>query len=273
MPLADGGRAWFKACRPVQGFEPRLTDALDRRWPGLVTQVLAVDEERGWLLTADAGTAIDWSADALPRWLEVLPRYAELQIGEVPRTADHLANGVPDLRLETLDQRYEELVGTDLPITRDDLDALRAFAPRFSTACSELAARHPVSTIQHDDLHGRSVYDDRGTLRVVDWGDAGIGHPLFSMVRLDLSLCQAVGAPLRDRWFPRLRDAYLEPWGRSGPDLRVAFELAQRLGRVVHTFTWLRHRTAMPPAARPDFDRLFAGVLRGALAAAADLGV
>ncbi|HUG29413.1 MAG TPA: phosphotransferase [Candidatus Limnocylindria bacterium] len=273
MPLVDGGLAWFKACRPVQGFEPRLTADLGRRWPGLVTHVLAFDEERRWLLTADAGQPIEWSTEVLPRWLEMLPRYAELQIGEAARTADHLAHGVPDLRLETLDQRFEELVATDLPMEPDELRALRAFAPRFSAACMELAARHPVSTLQHDDLHGRSVHDDRGTLRVLDWGDAGIGHPLFSMVRLDLSLGETKGAPGRDRWFPRLRDAYLEPWGPSAPDLRGAFDLAQGLGRIVHTFTWLRHRTAMPAASRPDFDRLFAGVLRGALAAAVDLGV
>lgn len=270
MPLADGGLAWFKACRPVQAFEPRLTAQLHGRWPGRVAEVLAFDAERGWLLTLDAGQPIDWSIDSLPRWLEMLPRYAELQISEAAHVADHLAHGVPDLRLDILDQRFEELVAADLPIEPDELGALRASAPRFAAACAELAGLHPVSTVQHDDLHARSVYVDAGTLRVLDWGDASIGQPLFSMVRLDLSLRETVGGSERDRWFPRLRDAYLEPWGTG---LRDAFDLAQRVGRIAHAFTWLRHRSALPAAARPDFDRLFAGVLRGALAEAADLGV
>ena len=49
---------WFKACAPVQAFEPRLTAELARRWPERVGTVLACDEDRSWLLTADAGEAI-----------------------------------------------------------------------------------------------------------------------------------------------------------------------------------------------------------------------
>ena len=268
--LADGRRAWFKACRPVQGFEPRLTSELHRRWPGRVADVLAHDEPRAWLLTADAGKPIGWSSDAFPRWLELLPRYAELQIGEAAHVADHLAHGVPDLQLETLAERFSAMLAGDLPLRGHEVRALRALEPRFAERCVELATMQPAATVQHDDLHGRSVHDDGGTLRVLDWGDAAIGQPLFSLVRLDLSLTESVGAATRDRWFPRLRDAYLEPWGDG---VRPAFGLAHRLGLVAHTLTWHRHRVAMAAEARPWFDALFAPVLRRALATASDLGV
>jgi hypothetical protein len=266
--LDDGRLAWFKACGPVQGFEPRLTAELHRRWPGRVANVLAHDETRGWLLTADAGPPIEWSDAALPRWLEVLPRYAELQIGEVAHAAHHLRQGVPDLRLETLPARFEELLAADLPLEAGEVATLRALAPGFAAMCAELAAAHPVATIQHDDLHGRSVHDDGEALRVMDWGDASIGQPLFSLVRLDLSLADTLGRAARDRWFPRLRDAYLEPWAVAA---RPAFQLAHSLGLVAHTFTWNRHRAAMPATARPDFDQLFAPVLRRALESLRDL--
>jgi hypothetical protein len=58
VPLADGV-AWFKACSPVQAFEPRLTAELFARWPDRVAEVLGYDEERGWLLLADAGMPVD----------------------------------------------------------------------------------------------------------------------------------------------------------------------------------------------------------------------
>lgn len=269
VPLVDGRVAWFKACRPVQGFEPRLTSELHARWPGRVAHVLGHDETRAWLLTADAGMPIEWSADGLPRWLELLPRYAELQLGEVVHVADHLRHGVPDLRLETLADQLHALLAGDLPLERDEVRALRAFEPRFAELCLELASAHSVATVQHDDLHGRSVHDDGDSLRVMDWGDASIGQPLFSLVRLDLSLTETVGTATRDRWFPRLRDAYMEPWGTA---LRPAFDLAHGLGHVAHTFTWARHRAAMAVEARVAFDALFAPVLRRALATAADLG-
>ena len=268
--MADGRLAWFKACRPVQGFEPRLTSELHRRWPGRVAHVLGHDETRAWLLTVDGGEPIEWSAEALPAWLDVLPRYAEMQIGEASHVADHFRHGVPDLRLETLPGQLDAMLNGDLPLERDEAWAFRAFVSRFAELCVQLATTHPVATVQHDDLHGRSVHDDRGSLRVLDWGDASIGQPLFSLVRLDLSLTETVGTATRDRWFPRLRDAYLEPWG---PATRPAFDLAHRLGLIAHTLTWSRHRSAMAVDARPAFDALFAPVLSRALATVADLGV
>src|SRR6478752_3119682 len=57
VPLARGV-AWFKACEQVQAFEPALTAELYARWPDRVTEVLAVDEARRWLLLGDAGTAV-----------------------------------------------------------------------------------------------------------------------------------------------------------------------------------------------------------------------
>src|SRR5919108_4993461 len=81
VPIA-GGVAWFKACAPVQAFEPRLTAQLFARWPDRVPWVLGYDEDRAWLLLADAGTPIGEFRNPAEVWLTVLPRYAELQRGE-----------------------------------------------------------------------------------------------------------------------------------------------------------------------------------------------
>src|SRR2546425_414129 len=108
VPLADGV-AWFKACGPVQAFEPRLTGELFTRWPDRVAEVLAHDEERAWLLLGDAGTPIAACGNPPEAWLAVLPLYAELQRGEAAHMDEHLAHGVPDLRIATMTRRYEEL--------------------------------------------------------------------------------------------------------------------------------------------------------------------
>src|SRR3954470_8972303 len=81
VPIGEGV-AWFKACAPVQAFEPRLTAELSSRWPDRVAEVLGHNEERGWLLLADAGTSIGEFGNPPEAWLAVLPRYAELQRGE-----------------------------------------------------------------------------------------------------------------------------------------------------------------------------------------------
>jgi hypothetical protein len=181
VPLA-GGVAWFKACAPVQAFEPRLTAALFARWPDRVAEVLGWDQQRAWLLLADAGTPLGAVGNPPQAWLEALPRYAELQRGEAAHANEHLAHGVPDLRVATLPARYEELLRPDLPLTDEERGRLRGFTPRFAQLCGELAAHQVPETVQHDDLHMANVYARGGRLRVLDWGDASISHPFASLV-------------------------------------------------------------------------------------------
>ncbi len=267
VPTRGGGVVWFKACAPVQAFEPRLSAELFARWPDRVGRVLAHEPARAWLLLADAGTPIGAYGSPPEAWLEVLPLYAELQRGEAAHARAHLDGGVPDLRLSTLPARYEELVRTELPLEAEAIARLRGFAKRFAELCAELAAHGVPETVQHDDLHGANVYAEAGRLRVLDWGDASISHPFASLV-VTFRLLEEItalrpGAPL----FARLRAAYLEPWGE---DLEGAFELAMRVGAFAHLFAYMRHREQVRSQARAAFDRWFGVVLRRAISRTPD---
>lgn len=254
---------WFKACASAQAFEPHLTAQLFARWPDRVTEVLAYDEERAWLLLADAGTQIRVLGNPPQIWLATLPLYAELQRGESAHTDEHLAHQVPDLRLATLAARYEDLLRCELPLEHSEISLLRRFAPRFGDWCTELAARAIPETVQHDDLHMNNVYVRGEQLRVIDWGDASIGHPFASLVVTFRFLEELNQLLPSDPWFTRLRDAYLEPWGRG---LIGAFALAMRVGSFARALAYVRQRDHLPEAARADFDKDFATVLRRAMA-------
>ncbi len=262
VPLADG-LAWFKACGPTQSFEPRLTAGLSARWPGRVADVLGHDDERGWLLLADAGTPLRATGNPPEVWLRVLPLYAELQRGEAVHATDHVAHGVPDLRVAALPGRYDDLLGRDLPIESDERRRLRDFAPRLAELCAELAAAGVPDSVQHDDLHHANVYLQGDRLRVLDWGDASIAHPFESLVVTFRFLDEINRLPPSDLWFERLRDAYLEPWG-SG--LAGTCALAIRVGAFAHSIAWLRQRDHLPPEELSDFDKWFAVILRRAVA-------
>jgi Phosphotransferase enzyme family len=261
VPLADGV-AWFKACAPVQAFEPRLTAGLFARWPDRVAEVLGHDDERAWLLLADAGTPIRDLANSPESWLVALPLYAELQRGEATRAHEHLTHQVPDLRVAALPVRYDDLLQHDLPLEPDEIFRLREFSPRFTELCGDLAARDVPETVQHDDLHMANVYAQGERLRVLDWGDASISHPFASLVVTFRFLEEMNGFRSGDPWFARLRDAYLEPWGRGLVDV---FELATRVGAFAHAIAWARQRDALPGEERPEFDRWFRLVLQRAI--------
>jgi phosphotransferase family enzyme len=261
VPHSDGV-AWFKACARVQAFEPRLTAELAARWPDRVVEVLGHDEDRAWLLLADGGTPVAELGNPPEAWLAALPPYADLQRGEAAYSQEHLAHHVPDMRVAALSVGYEELLQADLPLDSSEVDRLRRFAPRYAELCGELAAYEVPDTVQHDDLHMNNLYARDDGLRVLDWGDASISHPFMSLVVTFRFLEERTKLRPDDPWFARLRDAYLEPWGR---ELGASFSLAMRVGAFAHFGVSVRVRAALPAAARREFDTDFQFELRRAL--------
>jgi len=262
VPVA-GGAVFFKECAPVQAFEPALTAALFERWPSLVPEVLGYDVERAWLLLADAGTPIGARGNPPEMWESVLPLYAELQRGEVAYVDEHVANGVPDLRMATLAADYDGLLRHELPLTSEEITQLRGFTPSFRKLCEELDAHGLPASIQHDDLHMNNLYEKDRTLRVMDWGDASAAHPFFSLVITFRFLEERNGLAPADPWFTRLRDAYLEPWG-SG--FESTFDLALRVGAFARAFALSRVRHQLPADALPSYDTDLVVIFRRALA-------
>jgi hypothetical protein len=250
VPVA-GGAAWFKVCPPGQAFEPRLTAALARRWSDRLPDVLGYDEERAWLLLGDAGEPLGIGSGP-ESWLSILPLYAELQRGEAAHATGHLDGGVPDRRIATFPALYATMLARELPVRSGDVTRLQAFAARFAELCDELAARGVAETIQHDDLHGANVYPHDGAPRILDWGDSCVSHPFLTLFVTFLHLEELAGEMRDGAWFARLRDAYLEPWGRPS-ELRATFELAQRLGAFAHVFKELRVLDAIPEEERSRF--------------------
>jgi hypothetical protein len=264
----DGGFVWFKECAAAQAFEPRLTATLASRWPDRLPGVLGYDVERRWLLLGDAGTPLGFDGPLEP-WLSVLPLYAELQRAEAARLGEHLQGGVPDRRLTVFPALYEAALGRDLPLSSGDLERLRVFAPRFAELCHELAAAGLPATVQHDDLHGANVYLRGDTLGIVDWGDSCVSHPFLTVFVTFNHLAELAGLGRGEGWFERLRDAYLEPWGRPA-ELWATFELALRLGAFAHLFKELRVFDAIPENERTRFAPPLTDILAVCLAAARD---
>lgn len=228
VPTANGD-VWFKANAPELRHEAALLRLLAARRPELVPEPIALDLDRGWILMRDAGTRLcELVAEeqSLDRWLDVLPRYAELQLALAGDVDELLALGVPDLRLGTLPERYERLV--------DELDGdprYRAAIPRVRELAAELGEYGLPETIQHDDLHDRNVFVGAdGGYRIVDWGDAVVSHPFFTLsVTLEGVIQWGLDDVEGSVETAPFRDAYLRPFD-GGRGLGRAVEIALRLG-------------------------------------------
>ncbi len=261
-----GGDIFFKAVSPAHPHEPALLEALARWSPDRIPRPLSVDAQRGWVLMRDAGRRLREmvrpTRDMRP-WLPVLPRYAELQVELSQRVQDILALGVPDRRLSVLPTLYEPLLA-DVDVlridqtpglTRGQYERLLDLTPRVAELCARLAD-HPIpETLNHGDLTDANVFVGEGGPVFIDWGDACVSHPFYSLrtvlVSAEISLDLEENSP---KLHP-LRDAYLEPWTRYEPraDLLEALDLASKLASINGALTWHRLVSRLEGARREEY--------------------
>jgi hypothetical protein len=235
-----GGVVWLKETAPELRHEVELTELLAERAPHTVPRLLAADAACGRMLLADGGERLREVVERerrLDRWLDVLPRYAELQLALADEAATLLRLGLPDLRLATLAGRLDALLRRiALPEAAEALPLV----PQVRALAGELGAFDLPETVQHDDLHDAQVYVDGDAYRILDWGDACVSHPFFTLaVTLEGQLAWGLEDVEDSEDTRPYRDAYLAPWRSAYPDLdlEAAAALALPLGwacRVVN---------------------------------------
>ena len=229
VPTAEGD-VWFKANTGQLQHEAALVSLVAKRVPERVPPLLATDLQRGWMLMADAGQRLREIVAAersLKRWLDILPATARIQLAMEPDVDALLALGVPDMRLATLPDGYAQLMDV-----LEAEDRYRDGLARVVELADELATFGIAETLQHDDLHDGQVFVRNGTHLVMDWGDACISHPFFTLsVTLEGGIAWGIDdVENSEDTEPYLR-AYLAPYAeRYDGDLVAASRLATRLG-------------------------------------------
>jgi hypothetical protein len=226
----DAGTLWFKANDVSLRHEARLVDLLAGFRPDCILKPLAIDAGSGWMLMSDAGEPLGKLAPVernLDRWLDVLARYAQVQLDVTDAVDTLLAVGVPDMRLAVLPEKYEQLM--------EEIGAEQRFreaTAHVAALCRVLGDFGVAETIQHDDLHDGQVFVRDGRHLLMDWADACISHPFFTLsVTLEGMLAWGIDDIENSLDTTPFRDAYLAPFTqRYGGDLVRASDLAIRLG-------------------------------------------
>ena len=250
LPI-PGGKAWLKHVPPFFAHEGPLIRHLERPW---TPTLLATDGGRSLL----AGIPGDDHHDA---GLEILApaveRLVELQREQAAHVDDLLALGLPDWRAAALTRAIADTIER----TADELDAAdRATLGRF---IEELPARWArvadaglPETLVHGDFAGGNLRGDPALPTLLDWGDAGVGHPLLDQpAMLDRAPAPAV-EPLREHW--------VAAWRAAVPDSDPA-AAARHLGPIAAARQAVIYRTFLDriePAEHPYHRRDPAAWLR-----------
>lgn len=179
------------------------------------------------------------------------------------------------------------LIGADCAETDDggagglsgaDAEALTARLPAYDQWCRELDDGGIPCTIQHDDLHSNNICraepvgdhiagSSEGS-RIIDWGDASIGHPFGTMLSTLRSIAHHGGCDADDPRVHRVRDAYLEPFTTlaTRAELITLVDVARRVGTVTRALSWRAALVESPTSVHREHDFPVRGWLQELLA-------
>ena len=250
------GEVYFKAVPATDVHEPLLTQMLASQYPTLTPPVLAVHEERRWMLTkAVVGKKIRSGANPheyLARWETLLSTYAQMQQGYTKHSEQVLALGCHDWRLEKLvediDPFFAELPsilqGAHNSLTREEQEVLQSVVPRLKTLCFELLQLGIPVSLHHGDFHRGNILVNERECILLDWsGFVGVTHPFLSL-----------WLPLGD-WDAdigqQLVESYLKVWSDIAPleelrsSVKKAHPLAALCGALGHRYQLAHARTSL----------------------------
>jgi hypothetical protein len=271
------GRVWFKVNGSGTAYEVSLLALLGELSPGLAPEVLAHDSTRAWSLSRDAGPvlrSIVGPEEVWGHWQELLPRYGQKQLDLAAQRSRFVATGTPDRSPKQLTVEYGRLL-SDLAakptkeggLTREEVVALERLLPRYEEWCAELMASTIPDTLQHDDLHSNNVcwpgaLDDLSAVRIIDWGDASIGHPFGTMlatlnsIAFHARLLNGDRGGITDPRVLRVRDAYLEPFTGLGSrqELLRWVALARSIGCLTRSLSWERAVQHAPVSVAAEYE-------------------
>jgi hypothetical protein len=225
------GAVWFKAVGEPNLRELPITGLLAARLPQYVPDWLAAKAEwNAWLTLEARGQGLFESSDPVV-WCRAAEFLAEMQIASLPHTADLLAAGAQDVRYQKLLDRVDpffsvmqdtmqaQTKNTAPRLARQEIGSVRE---QITEALHKLEEARIPDALNHLDLNPCNVVISAEKCSFLDWAQAAVGNPFFSIEYLRQQFLQVF--PGRMEAETEFNNSYLNRWkpilaGNAAPEL------------------------------------------------------
>jgi Ser/Thr protein kinase RdoA (MazF antagonist) len=213
----EAGPAWLKVVPPFFAHEGDVLAAIADIDASAVPELLGHEGARMLLRDVAGSDRYDATGDELAAMVRLLVTLQQRWLG---RTDELLATGVPDWRPPAYLPDVEAL----LAARADELDV--ETARRLDRLVASLQERLAAidacglpDTLVHGDFHPGNLRGGQSGLRLLDWGDSGVGHPLLD----ETAFCQRLSGADR----AMAQAAFDDAWRSAAPgcEPRRALEL------------------------------------------------
>lgn len=206
MIPTSAGPVWLKSVPPFFAHEGRIIE-----WIGESDLPPLLGSEAGRVLMDDIPGDDQYDAPVaiLQRAVETLVAIQHRASGRVDELR---ALGLPDWRWDALRPLIDDVVDRHArELDRSERSALTRLTNAFETRCADIDACGLPMSLVHGDFHPGNLRGDDDHLFLLDWGDCGVGHPLFdvpAMVeRLDREARAALWSTWEQQWRERCPDS------------------------------------------------------------------
>ncbi len=245
LRLASGATAWCKATPPFLAHEGAVLELVAAYDRGLVPPLIATAPGR--VLLGDV-PGVDLFGAGEPTLTEMVRRLVALQQAFVGRTGELLGAGLPDWRSTALPGLLSALLDraeTRAGLRVDEQRGLARLVGALPDRLVALAGCGLPDTLVHGDFHAGNWRSDGRSLVLLDWGDAGVGHPLLDLPAFFRS---AVDPAVR----ARVQKVWLAHWRRAvpGSDPDRAAELIAPVAALRQALTYRTFLDGIEPTER-----------------------
>jgi len=215
----DAESVWFKAVGEPNQREFAITCLLAELFPSYLPPVLGVRPDwNAWLAREIAGTNLG-EAQEVALWEQVTTALAKLQIESIDHPARVLGAGACDQTTNALSGRvgpFMELMArlmeqqTKVPPAIMTGKEILQLGNRIQGALEALSSLGIPDTLGHSDLNPWNITVSRQSCRFLDWAEAHVGNPFFSIQYLREHFRHTKGAGSGAE--ARIIESYCRPW-------------------------------------------------------------
>lgn len=216
------GDFYLKQTPPAISREPEIIQLLSDRFHANVPSVIAINHDLSCFMMRDAGKTLrvnlknKFNVDLL---CQMIKEYSTLQRSTEANLEEFLKLGVPDWRLDKLPILYDQILSQKDFLKADnmtdqELQILHDLRPQFLAQCELLASYEIPATIGIPDFNDNNTLfnTNTGVMTFIDWGEATITHPFFSLYNCLDQAVKRHGVQEADRTYNELVDACHENW-------------------------------------------------------------
>ena len=241
IPLEHGADAWLKAVPKFFAHEGALIEALGPHAP--VPRLFGYESGR-LVMRYIPGEDLRHATHA--QRVAMLDALVELQTAWTAKVDALTALGVADWRATALVRAIERTFER----TRSQLSAaaartLEVFIAGLDERFRALAACGIPDSLVHGDYHPGNVRGIGTDLTILDWGDAGVGHPLLDVPAFMERAPAEMAASLRDHWITLWRARC------PGSDPARAWQLIEPITAARRATVYLGFLDRIEPAEHP----------------------